>query len=67
MQKKEQEALSHCKIFRQRGIEMIDRLYNEWFSHNFCLITKLLIETLSTVLYRRKTLKNYELSTNYHH
>ena len=23
---------SHCDIFRQRDVEMIDRAYNNWFS-----------------------------------
>ena len=36
----EQEAQSDCDIISQRSVEMIDRLYNKWFS----------IETLSAEL-----------------
>ena len=28
----EQEAQSHSNNFRQKGVEMIDRTYNEWLS-----------------------------------
>ena len=26
-----QELQSHCEIFRQMGVEIIDRTYNKWF------------------------------------
>ena len=40
-----QKAQSYCDTFRQRGVELIDQTYNEWFLHKFRLNRKLSFET----------------------
>ena len=64
------KAQSHCDIFRQRGVEVIDRPYNKWFPTDtlseefkpflscfilfFCNFLKLLVYDKSLLHWRKQ-------------